>query len=135
MIATDLSDDRIDGFAVIDIQTLAPWDLQFAGIQAQLLENRRMDIGDVVPVFDGVESDFVGGTMHDPPSYASASHPDGKTIDVMVSPIGPLGSWGPSELSSKKDDGRFEQSPLLEISQQASDRLVDRAEIVFVVVL
>ena len=50
---------------MINLQPLAAGDFQFAGVQAQLLQDRRMDVGDVVAVLDGVKADLVGRAVHD----------------------------------------------------------------------
>jgi hypothetical protein len=50
---------------VIDLQALPPRDFQLARIDPQLLQDGRVDIGDVMTVLDGVEADGVGSAVDD----------------------------------------------------------------------
>ena len=56
-------DDFFDGFAVVYFEAFASGDFEFARIEAELMKDSGMDVGDVVAVFRGVESDFIGGAM------------------------------------------------------------------------
>src|SRR5262245_22392784 len=49
-------EDLADHLAVVDLQTLPPRHLQLARVEAELVEDRRVNVGDVVPMFDGVEA-------------------------------------------------------------------------------
>ena len=51
-------DDFVDGFAMVNIMTFAAGDFEFAGTEAELLQDRGVDVGDVVTILDGVETDF-----------------------------------------------------------------------------
>ena len=62
--------------AMIDRQPFAAGDLQPVRIEPQQLEDRGVDIGDVMPVFHGVESQFVGCAMGNSAAHSSACHPD-----------------------------------------------------------
>ena len=92
--------------AVVDLQPLAARDLQLARLQAQLFQNRRVNVGDVVTIFDSVESDFVGGSVDDTSLQTAAGHPNRETENVVISPVGSLGPRRASELG-RKDDERF----------------------------
>ena len=44
---------------MVDVEALAAGDFQLAGVEAELLEDRGMNVGHIVPVLDRVETDFV----------------------------------------------------------------------------
>ena len=76
-----------------------------------------MEIGDVVAVLDGMESQFVGGPVGDATPDAAAGEPHGESVGMMVPPIGPLGTGSPSEFRPPHDQRFIEQAPLFEIFQ------------------
>jgi hypothetical protein len=47
-------DDLANKFAVIDLKAFAAGDFDLAGIEAGLMENGRVNVGDVMALFDGV---------------------------------------------------------------------------------
>jgi hypothetical protein len=53
--------------AVVDIQSFASGDFQAARVEAELIENGGVDVGDVVTVLDRVEADLVGRAVDTPP--------------------------------------------------------------------
>ena len=57
------SNDFSNWFAVIYFEAFAIGDFQTAAIEAHLPENGGMDICDIVPVFFGVEADWIGGAV------------------------------------------------------------------------
>ena len=59
-----LGDDLADWLAVVDLESLVTGDLERLGVQAQLVQDGGMEVGDVVAVLDGVETDLVGGTVN-----------------------------------------------------------------------
>ena len=81
-------DDLRDRLAVVDLQPLAAGDLQLARIEAELVQDRGVDVGDVVAVLDGVEADLVGRAVDDAALHPAAGHPDGEAEDVMVAAVG-----------------------------------------------
>ena len=72
---------------MIDLESFSAGDFEFAGIETELVKDCGVDVGDVVPVFDGVEADFVGRAMHEAALDAAACHPNRETVDVMVATI------------------------------------------------
>jgi len=118
---------------MVDVQAFASRYFQMAGIETQLLQDRGVDVGDIVPVLYGVETDFIRHSMDDAPFDSTAGHPDGKTVDVVIASIGTLRSWRLAEFAGKQHNGRIQQATLLQVLQQAGDRLVDRFEVAFVV--
>lgn len=59
-------DDRLDRLAEINFEPLVARHFEFTRVKAELLKHGCVNVGDVVPVFDCVETNFVSGTMHDP---------------------------------------------------------------------
>ena len=53
---------------MVDVEALAAGDLKLSRIEPELLEDRGVDIGDIVSVLDGVEADLVGRAMDNPPA-------------------------------------------------------------------
>ena len=52
--------DLADRPAVVDLQPLAAGDVEPARVEAQQVQQRGVDVGDVVGVLDGVEAQLVG---------------------------------------------------------------------------
>ena len=118
--------DFLDRLAMVDVEAFAAGDFQAAGIEPELLQDRGVDVGDVVAILDGVEADFVGRAMHDAALESAAGHPDGEAEDVMVATVRSLRTRSATELGGEDDERFVEQAATVEILQQAADRLVDR---------
>ena len=58
-------EDRLDRLAVVDVEAFPAGDLELPGVEAELLEDGGVDVGDVVAVLDGVEADLVGRPVDD----------------------------------------------------------------------
>src|SRR5437773_590396 len=91
-----LGNDVADGLAVVDVQAPAARDLQAAGIEAELVHHRGVDVRDVVAVLDGVEADLVGGTVDYAGLDAAAGQPGTETLRMMIAAIA-LGTRRPAE--------------------------------------
>ena len=76
--------DLLNHLPVIDIQPLPSRHFQLARVQAQLLQNRGVEVGHVVPVLDGVETDLVRGAVGDAALDAAAGQPDAEPGQVVV---------------------------------------------------
>src|SRR5204863_2299163 len=100
---------------VIDLQALAAGDRQAARVEAQLVQDGRVDVGDVVAVFDGVEAYLIGAAMNYAALDAAAGHPDGEAIGVVVAPVGALAAGGTSEFGGPDDEGVVEHAAALEV--------------------
>ena len=69
----EISDENLlDRASEIDLQTFLTRDFQLAGIEAELMQNGCMNISDVVPILDGVESQFVSCAVSNPALYTAA---------------------------------------------------------------
>ncbi len=69
---------------MINVQSLTVWQLKASRIKAQLMQDRGVDICDVVSVFNGVEADFVGGSVHHASFQTPTRHPDRESKDVVI---------------------------------------------------
>src|SRR4051812_11369779 len=89
------------------------------------MENRGVDVGNVVTILDRVKTNLVCGAMHHAPLEAAAGHPNSKSKDMMVAAVGVLRTRTAAKLGRKDDKRLFEHAALIEIFQQPSDRLID----------
>ena len=112
------------GRAVVDVEALAAGDVQLGGIQAELVENCGVDVGDVVWVFNGVKAQFVGCAMNYAGLYAAPGKPAGEALRMMVATRA-LRAGRAAELSAKHHQCILQHSAPLEILQKTRDRLVD----------
>ena len=83
-------DHFVDRLAVFDLQPLPAGDLEPVGVEAEEVQDRGVDVGDVMPVLDGVEAELVGRAVDDAPLDAAAGHPDREAVVVVVAAVGPL---------------------------------------------
>lgn len=75
-IKGELRQNLVDRLAEINIEPFAAGDFQTASVQAQLLQNRGMNVGDIVAVFDGMETDLIGRSVHHASLDAAPSERD-----------------------------------------------------------
>ena len=73
-----------DRCAVVDVEPLAAGDFEAAGVETELLQDRGVDVRDVVSVFDGVKADLIGRAVNDPALDPTTRHPNGEAVNVMV---------------------------------------------------
>ena len=52
-----LRHDRPDRLPVVDVEPAPAWNLQPSGVDAHLMHDGRVDVGDVVAILDGVETE------------------------------------------------------------------------------
>ena len=50
------TENFMDRFAVVDFEAFVAGDFELSGIEAELMENGRMDVRDIMSVLDGVEA-------------------------------------------------------------------------------
>ena len=77
----------MDGFAVIFLQPFATGYIEARGDDAELMENRRVDVGDVVAVFGGVEAQFVRRSVDEAAFNAAAREPHTEAEGMMVAAL------------------------------------------------
>ena len=67
--------NRLDHFAVVEFEAFAAREFEFAGVQAQAAQDCCVDVGHVMTVLDGVETQFVRDTLLDAALDAGAGEP------------------------------------------------------------
>ena len=76
--------DFFDGPTMMDIGALSAGYFQLMRIEAQLVQDRGVYVGDIVRVFDGIEAQFVGRSMSDAALDAAAGQPAREALRVMI---------------------------------------------------
>ena len=96
---------------------LWPGTSKLARREAQEREQRRVDVGDVVRMLDGVKADLVGRTVDDAPLEAAAGHPDRKAVRMMVAAVPALRAGSAAEFGGEDHDRLVQQAAAFEIGQ------------------
>src|SRR5579871_3244783 len=93
-------------------------------IQAQQMQQRRLEIVDVDRIFNDVESQIVGFTIDEAGFDSSARQPHGERLRVVVAAqaatergIG-LNHWGTTEFAAPDDERFVQQAALLQVFDQ-----------------
>ena len=86
---------------MVDVEALAAGDFEAAGVEAELVQDRGVDVGDVVTILGGVEANLVGRSVHDALSQSAAGHPDAEAEDMVVAAVGTLRAGGAAELGGE----------------------------------
>ena len=77
-------------FAEVDFEAFVAGDFHGVVVEAELVEEGGVDVGDVVAAFLGLKTDLVGAAMGDAAFDSAAGHPDGEAVGMMVAAIGGL---------------------------------------------
>ena len=85
--------------AKVAIEALAAWYDHAARVEAELVQNGGMHIGDVVAILYGVKAQLIGRAVGDAAFDSSARHPDGKPVGVVVATIAALGTGCPPKFA------------------------------------
>ena len=96
-------------------------------IEAQTMQNGRVEIVDVAAVLHDVGAQVVCFSVNRPAFDAAAREPRRVGLVEMASADGALRARRTPEFRGENYQRIFEQSPRFQISQQARDRLVDFA--------
>lgn len=96
---------------MIDIQTLSPGDFEPARIKTHQMQDGGMDISYIVSVFDCMEADFIGGTMHGATLDTAPRHHYGEAIDMVIPAIRALSARRSPKLGSKNNESFIEKAP------------------------
>ena len=83
---------------------------QFGMIQAHQMQNCGMQVMDIHPVFDGVNSDVIGRTVSQSPLDTAPRHPDRKPGMVVIPTLGSLGGGSATEFAPPQDQGLVQHS-------------------------
>ena len=86
---------------MVDVEALAAGDFEAAGVEAELVQDGGVDVGDVVAVLGGVEADLVGGAVDDALPQPAPGPPDAEAEDVVVAAVGALSAGGAAELGGE----------------------------------
>src|SRR5258705_5550995 len=81
----------VDDFAMVEFEAFAAGEFELAGVQAQAAQDCCVDVGHVMTVLDGVETQFVRHTMLDAALNAGAGERRAKALRMMIAP----GAFGP----------------------------------------
>ena len=97
-------------------------------IEAEEVQDRRLEVVGGDDVFDRAVADLVGGAVGHAPLDPAAGQPDREALAVVVAAGGRIGiSFGdrqPADLAAPVDERRVEQPALLEVLDQGRGRLV-----------
>lgn len=94
-------------------------------VESEEVENSGPEIVNSAGIFGGVIAEFVGGAVDMAAFDATAGHPDGKAVRVVVAAVIALGEGSAAEFSSPDDEGVFEEAAGLEVLDECGDGLAD----------
>ena len=98
---------------------------ELQGIKSHEMQNRRVQIADVMAVYDGFVSEFVCLAVR-ARLHARASEEVSKPFGVMVATLTTtLDHWLAAEFAAPDNERFVEETALFEIAQQGSDRFVN----------
>src|SRR5437764_11509438 len=133
------SDDLMDRLSSLDADELlvqaAVEVAESVGVEAELVQECRMEPLDMEPVLDGGAAELVGLADAGAALDAAAGQPHGEAVRVMIAagPFLELGGGLAAELAPPDDQGLVEQAAALEVLDQAGDGLVGVAGVLGVV--
>ena len=107
---------------MVHVEAFAAGDFQLVRVEAELVQDGRVDVGDVMPVLDGVEAEFVGRAVGDAAFDAAAGQPGAEALGMVIA-AGAFGAGRAAEFGAADDERLVQQSALLEVLEQAGDRL------------
>ena len=96
---------------------------KFFVIETELVEDGGVNIAKMNRVFDRVQTDGVRGADDPAPFDATTSHPHREAQIVVVASLPRLRFGRPAEFAAPQDECRIEQSPALQVAQEARDLL------------
>src|SRR6266705_160388 len=104
-------------------------------IDAEAVQNRRIQIVNMNRVFHDVVAKLVSSTVDDAGLDAAARHPDGEAARMMIAAVVlarefALAVNGPAELASPDNQCVFKQAALFQISNERVAGLIDIAALV-----
>jgi hypothetical protein len=103
-------------------------DFQLPRVKSQLLEHSGMNVGHIVAILHGVETDLIGSTVCDASFDSSTSHPDRETVGAMIpasfSTLDP-DPWCAAKLRRPDYNCLLQKATLLQILQKCGNRLID----------
>ncbi len=120
-----LRHDFADRLAVVHLQTLVAGNVQLTRIESKLVQDRRMEVRDIVTAFDGVVAEFVGGPMDNSALDTAAGHPAGEGGRMVIASLRlTLHAWGPAELRAPDHQCLVQQTPLFQVLEETADGIL-----------
>ena len=99
-----------------------------AVIEAEEMQDGRLEIVGGHDIFDGAVADLIGGAVGHPPLDPASCKPDREALAVVIATGGgsriSFGNRQPADLSTPVDQGCVEQPALFEIFHKGRGRLV-----------
>ena len=86
IVAEGSGENLADWFAVVHVEAFAAGDFQAARVEAELMQHRGVDVGDVMAILDGVKAQFVGDTVLHAALDATAGEPGAEALWMMIAP-------------------------------------------------
>jgi hypothetical protein len=111
---------------VVDRQPLTAGHFQAMGIETELVQDRGMDVGHIVPILNRMKAELIGGSVHCAALDAAAGHPDGEGEGMVVASVGALRARRAAKLGGEDYECFIEQPATIEVGKQAANRLVNR---------
>ena len=97
---------------MVDFEAFAGGEFELVGVEAELVQDGGVDVGDVMAVFNGMEAEFVGGAVDDAGFDAAAGEPCAEALGMMVA-AGAFGARRAPEFGTENDQGVVEHAALL----------------------
>ena len=88
----------------IALEALVAGDFHSFGLEAELMQESGVDVGDVVRVLLGVKTNLVGGAVREAAFETAAGHPHAESVGMMVAAIAALRAGGAAEFSGEDDE-------------------------------
>lgn len=84
---TSSGEDFLDRMPQVHFQAFVSRDLKLTWVEAQLVQQGGVNVGDVMSILDRVKTDFVGCAMGDATSNAASRKANGKAVRMVVPSI------------------------------------------------
>ena len=100
-------------------------------VEAQQVQNRRVQVVDAGRLVDGLEAEVIGGAVNRAAAHAAAGHPHAEAVRVVVAAelrfavAAEFDRRRATELAAPDDQRVVEHAALLQIGEQRGDRLID----------
>jgi len=75
------------------------------------VQNRRVDVGDVVQMFDSVKTELVRGTVNGAAFDTATGHPHAESVGMVVASVAALRSWRAAEFGGESAFGSNHNTP------------------------
>src|SRR4029079_15453376 len=92
------------------------------------MQHCSVQVRDIVPVFNGVKTQFIRGAMCDAFLDSTAGHPNREAVRMVIAPVASLGARSSTELRSPNHERFVEQASSLEVLDEGSIRLIHLPE-------